>query len=229
MEHFAPLPDEAGSGNLPEPVRLRVMEELDGDASALLEHFRERGMSEGAAAREVEAWLGTPPEMWRELEEIHRPIAVRWADRLLEPRRHRVERGVLLLAAMLLVSAALPVRADLVVRAAFGTGWLVLGMACVVVVLALRWSVQRWLQAAVDVRPHGMLLLAGLGAPALGLLGAGVTLSRVKDGGLEPWPAVELACGLATVALMVGIAGGVLWSIQKAAHRIRSPADIGGA
>lgn len=229
MEHFAPRPDEGGSGNLPEPVRLRVMEELEGDASALLQHFRERGMTEEAAAREVEAWLGAPPQVWRELEEIHRPITVRWADRLLEPRRHRVERAVLLVAAMSVIWAAIPVKAGLIVRAPFGTGWVVLGMACAIVVLALRWSVQRWLKAAVDVRPQGMLLLAGLGAPAMGLLGAGLTLSRVTDGGLEPWPAVEIACGLATVALMVGIAGGALWSIQKAAQRIRSLADIGGA
>jgi hypothetical protein len=227
VERFALLPDRAPGGGLPEPVRLRVLEELEGDASALLDHFRERGMTEEAATRAVEAWLGPPPEVWRELEEIHRPIAVRWAERLLEPRRHRAERVVLLFAAMSLVTAAIPLRAGLIVQAPFATGWLVLAMACAVVVLALRWWVRRWLSEAMHPPPD-MLALLGLGAPAMGLLGAGLTLLRAGEGGLPLWDAIEVASGLATVGLMVGIAGGVFWSVQKATHRIRSGAENGG-
>lgn len=227
MEHFAQLPDETIAPDLPAPVRLRVMEELAGDASALLDHFRSRGMSDEAAAREVEAWVGTRPEVWRELEEIHRPIAVRWADRLLEPGRHRVERLVLLMSVIALTGAAIPLRAGLIVRAPFGTGWIVLGMAGAIVVLALRsWMLRRRTASAPPL--PGVLTLIGLGAPAVGLLGAGLTLSNVSNGSVAMWNAIEIASGLATVALMAGAAAGVLWSIEKACDRITWSEQRGG-
>lgn len=228
MEHFAPLPDEAPGAGLPEPVRLRVMEELEGDASALLDHFRERGMTEEAAAREVEAWLGAPAEVWRELEEIHRPIAVRWADRLLEPQRHRIERVVLLVAAMSLVAAAIPVRAGLVVQAPSGTGWLVLAMGCGIVLLALQSLLQRWRTPATHGRAQVLLAALALGTPAVGLLGAGLTLSRVGGGRLAAWHAIEIASGIATVGVMGGIAAGALWSVRRASDRMPARRSDGG-
>lgn len=228
MERFAPLPDQAMTARLPEPVRLRVMEELEGDAAALLGHFRARGMSQEAAAREVEAWLGTEPAIWHELEEIHRPIAVRWADRLLEPQRHRVERVVLLFAAISLVMAAIPVRAGLVVQAAFATGWAVMLMASATVVLALRWFITRRPATGADRPVQEMLALLALGTPTVGLLAAALTLSRVGDGGLAPWDAVEIASGAATVGIMAGIAAGVLWSVQRASSQTRSRRSGGG-
>jgi hypothetical protein len=228
MEHFAPLPDEAMTARLPEPVRVRVMEELEGDAAALLGHFRARGMSEEAAAREVEAWIGAGPAVWRELEEIHRPIAVRWADRLLEPQRHGVERAVLLVAGMSLLFAAMPLRAGLIIHAPFGAGWVVLAMSCAILALALGAAMRRWRAPSVRVPRHGILALLGLGAPAVGLLGAALTLSQVSDGGLEMWSAIQMASGVATVGLMAGIAGGALWSVEKASDRIRSRGSEGG-
>lgn len=230
MEHFAPLPDRATRGSLPEPVRLRVMEELEGDASALLSHFRALGMTEQAAGREVEAWLGAGPGVWRELEEIHRPITVRWAGRLLEPQRHRVERVALLIAALLLVMAAIPVRAGVVVQAAFATGWVVLAMACTTMVLALRWFVQRRRAAASNPDRQGrqMLPVLALGTPVVGLLAAGLTVSRVGDGGVDAWHAVEVASGTLTIGMMVGIAAGVLWSVQRASRPERSRVSEGG-
>ena len=228
MEHFAPHPDEAMMARLPEPVRVRVMEELAGDAAALLGHFRARGMSEEAAAREVEAWVGAGPAVWRELEDIHRPIAVRWADRLLEPQRHGVERAVLLVAVMSLLFAAMPLRAGLIVDVPFGAGWVVLAMSCAILVLALGAAMRRWLAPSMHMPRHGFLALLGLGTPAAGLLGAVLTLSRVSDGGLEMWNAIEMASGVATVGLMAGIAGGALWSVENASIRIRSRGSDGG-
>lgn len=228
MQHFAPVPEDIPGARLPEPVRLRVMEELEGDASALLAHFRDRGMTEEAATREVQEWLGTRPEVWRELEEIHRPIMVRWADRMLKPRGHRVERTGLVLAAVLLVAAAIPLRIGVVVQAAFGTGWVVVAMACGIVVLVVQWWIRGLLDPATRAAPRDMLALLGLGAPVVGLLGAGLTLSHAGEGNLAMWSAIEVASGIATLGLMVGIAGGVSWSVQKAWRGINSPAEPGG-
>src|SRR5690606_16278567 len=153
---------------------------------------------------------GAPSEIWRELEEIHRPIAVRWADRLLEPRRHRAERVVLLFVTMSLVTAAMPLRAGLIVQAPLGTGWIVLAMACAVVVLALDWLVRRRRASGSRTSRLELLALLALGSPAVGLLSAGLTLSRVSEDGLDPWSAVEIASATGAVAIVVGVAAGVL-------------------
>jgi hypothetical protein len=244
MEHFAQLPDEsvratarahaqreasaASAARLPDPVRRRVMEELESDASALQAHFRGRGMSEEAAAHEVEAWLGPPPEVWRELEEIHRPIAVRWADRMLEPQQHRVERVVFLMAAMLLLTTALPLRATVIVQAPYGTGWLVLAMGCATILLALLSILQRWRPPARRIGLHESFVLLALGTPVMGLLGAGLTLSRVNAAGLAPWTAIGIASGTLTVGVIVGIAAGVMWSLHRASVRTHSRRTGGG-
>lgn len=229
MEHYARVPEEPVMGaGLPEPVRLRVMEELEGDASGLLAHFLDRGMSEEAAQREAEAWVGAKQDVWRELADIHRPLAVRWADRLLEPRSHHAERAGVVVAAMSLVAAAIPLRASLVVRAPFGTGWLVLALAAAIVVLAFHRAIVLWRNPSAGNGGGDLLALLGVGAPALGLLAAGLTMSRVRDGGLALWPAIEIASGTATVGLMAGLASGVFWSLHKAWHRISSPADERG-
>lgn len=225
MDSRTPRKAPAGAARLPAAVRDRVLKELDDDAAALFAHLRERGLSEEEATREVERWFGAGPELWRELEEIHRPLTVRWAGGLLEPGRRRAERIALMIAALTAAGAALPLSWGLLLRAPWGTGWLLLALAGSVPVLALlgdRRVIGGPLSAALLTH---LLAIASVAAPAVALLGAVLALSGVDAGGDETaWTAVETAAGLLAVGLMVGVIGGLVWSAARAggAREIRN-------
>lgn len=256
VERFAPLPDGSGDARypklttavetsdkppaqgatpeiaediaLPEPVRVRVLEELAGDAAALREHLRGRGWTEEAAAAEVDAWLGAGPAVWRELEEIHRPIAVRWAERLMRPERNKLEVGLLLAACASLVpaAAAIPLGLDVLRDAPFGTGWTVCALGCVISATALPGILRR--HASYDAARLRIIAALSLAAPVTALLGAALAMS-VASASSGLLRSVEVATALAAYGLMVGIAGGAVWSIGHASRFTRhSPAQRRG-
>jgi hypothetical protein len=213
------------AARLPEGVRDRVLKELDDDAAALYAHYRMRGLSEEESVRQVERWVDAAPGVWRELEEIHGPITVRWAGGLLEPGRRRTERIALMIAALTAAGAALPLSWGLLLRAPWGTGWLLLALAGSLPVLALLGARRLGVGPMSAAMLTHLLAIASVAAPAVALLGAVLALSEVGAGGDETaWTAVETAAGLLAAGLMVGVIGGLVWSAARAggAREIRT-------
>jgi hypothetical protein len=211
---FAPLLERASRElDLPQPAKSLVLEEIAADATGLYARLRARGVSEAAAELQVEAWLAAAPSALRELEQIHRPIYLRWAARLSEPGRHRLERTAFACVVLLQIAGALP----LIGGAAFtaspaGTGWLVLLLGVFAVSIAVERVFSLWILkshgATVRRRYQIALLSIALAAPAVAFVGAAFALMTVATQGgtaTAAWRAVQVASSLLATGLMIGL------------------------
>lgn len=224
MSRFAPLLERTNRAlDLPQPQKSRIMEELAADAADLFEHLRERGIGEAEATREVETWLLTDPEQIRELEEIHRPLYLRWANRFSQRHSHRGERFALALILLgLLGVAAYLLSGTRVLSAPFGTGYAILLLGILCVVFSVERVVALWLRSgSMSGRRGGLRVVAftTTAAPAVALLGAALAFYNSPaeaDPAGEIWAAIATASGLLGAGLSVALLSSVSYLALEA-------------
>lgn len=226
---FAPLLERVDRElNLPQPQKSRLLEELAADAAGLHAHLRTRGVPEPEAMREVERWLAAAPETVRQLESIHSPLYLRWASRLSEPGRRRMERAALAVVVLCTLLATIPLAlGGALGRAPFASGWLVvlLGVGSCAV-MAERWFAL-WVRkdhGGDRRRGLGFLVGAALLAPTVSALGGALALSGLAFGDPDharTWSVVQTSSGLLAAGLIVGLlAGAFRFTVESRARWI---------
>ena len=217
MSRFAPLLERTNRAlDVPQPQKSRIMEELAADAADLFEHLRARGIGEAEATREVETWLLTDPEHIRELEEIHRPLHLRWANRFTQRRGPPGERFALALILLgLLAVAAHLLSGTRVLSAPFGTGYTILLLGLLSVVVSVERVFALWLRSGkMAGRRRGLRVIAftTTTAPAVALLGAALAFyssAAETAQAAEMWAAIATASGLLGAGLSVALLSAV--------------------
>lgn len=226
------LRDVAARLEAPHRARVRILEELDGDLADLTAELQAQGLSVEDARRRAAELLVPSPDVARVLAYVHRPLWERLASRFSEAGRHRVERGVLIIATVLVMSLTLGTLA--------ATGLLrqsspylagVLALGGLAVALALLKGYQAYLRG--EPSPErlrfglGAFLVIGAGAIGLAALGVVSTLAetagRIAENVAQQGPllldwlraAVTLA-GLGLVVVL-GCGLGWLWFARRAA------------
>lgn len=90
--------------DLPEPVRSRVLLEVEADLEGLYRTYRDEGLTREEAARRAEEALGLSREAIDTLVELHAPLYRRLFERFASSARRRWERIVLALLIALTVA-----------------------------------------------------------------------------------------------------------------------------
>jgi hypothetical protein len=114
--------------DLPQPVRSRILLEIDSDLNALYQHFRDSGLSEETARRQAVEHCDLSDEALAELVDVHTSWFRRFLDRFSVQAQTRWERAflILLLVFVAAVTAPLVVSIRVFEVASFAV-WPVLG------------------------------------------------------------------------------------------------------
>jgi hypothetical protein len=125
--------------DLPQPVKSHVLLEMAADLEDLFHAYRQRGLSEEEAEREVRERFDASDDALRELARLHRSTFRRWMDRFSTQAQSRWERIVLGLSLVFVaVVTGRPLVSTAFFREASGFVWvaIVIGIVAAGIFLA---------------------------------------------------------------------------------------------
>ncbi len=219
------LRELAGELDLPEPIRSRTLLELRSDLEGMAAALESRGLArEEARSRALES-LRPSPAAVRDLGRVHRPLYQRVVDRFSVRGRHRIERGLLVVLALLYLALGLSglARFDLLASPSPFL-WPVLGIAVLIGLVGASKLFRLYVVGAYGPGlRRGLDFLLGLAASALMAGFAGAVLDFYRVAGrisgsadrqlpeLLGWLRQDMA--LLTAALLAASAAGMIWLV----------------